>query len=138
MRGLFQRYQMTFTTLFCFQILVADKTVGVVRINEFFQLLRCPRSMAMANPAPAWLTDSCWGAAAGLASLGWLQITRTRYHNAHRTMAEILRSRDDSKREMTACLQKQQQFPEIAGNSLHFDASINVCRLCDASIRLFP
>jgi hypothetical protein len=42
MRGLFQRYQMTFTALFCFQILVADKTVGVVRMDEFFQLLCCP------------------------------------------------------------------------------------------------
>jgi dynein heavy chain len=69
MRGLFQRHQMIFTALLCFRILLADKAVGAVRMDEFLHLLRCPRSMAMANPAPEWLTDSCWGAAAGLASL---------------------------------------------------------------------
>jgi hypothetical protein len=42
-------------------------TVGAVRTDEFLHLLRCLRSTA--NPAPGWLTDSCWGAAAALASL---------------------------------------------------------------------
>jgi dynein heavy chain len=69
MRGLFQRHQMIFTALLCFRILLADKTVQAVRMDEFLQLLRCPRSMAMPNPAPEWLSDSSWGAAAGLASL---------------------------------------------------------------------
>lgn len=29
--------------------------------------------MAMSNPAPEWLSDSCWGAAVGLSSLGAFQ-----------------------------------------------------------------
>ena len=69
MRGLFQRHQMIFTTLLCFRILLADKQIQAVRMDEFMHLLRCPRSMSMPNPAPEWLTDDCWGAAVGLASL---------------------------------------------------------------------
>jgi hypothetical protein len=36
-------------------------------MDEFLHLLRSLRSTA--NPGPGWLTDSCWVAAAGLASL---------------------------------------------------------------------
>ena len=69
MRGLFQRHQMIFTSLLCFRILLADKQVQSIRMDEFMHLLRCPRSMTMPNPAPEWLSDTCWGAAVGLGSL---------------------------------------------------------------------
>jgi dynein heavy chain len=69
MRGLFQRHQMIFTALLCFRILLADKQIQAIRMDEFLHLLRCPRSMSMPNPAPEWLTDSSWGAAVGLSSL---------------------------------------------------------------------
>ncbi|KAK8861127.1 hypothetical protein M9Y10_012822 [Tritrichomonas musculus] len=69
MRAMFQRHQIIFTALLCFRILLADKQLQAVRMDEFLHLLRCPRSMAMPNPAPEWLTDSCWGAAVGLSSL---------------------------------------------------------------------
>jgi dynein heavy chain len=69
MRGLFQRHQMIFTALLCFRILLADKQIQAVRMDEFMHLLLCPMSMSIPNPAPEWLTDSCWGAAVGLANL---------------------------------------------------------------------
>ncbi|OHS95209.1 Dynein heavy chain family protein [Tritrichomonas foetus] len=69
MRGLFQRHQMIFTALLCFRILLGDKQIQSIKMDEFMHLLRCPRSMAMPNPAPEWLSDSCWGAAVGLGSL---------------------------------------------------------------------
>ena len=69
MRGLFQRHQMIFTSLLCFRILLADKQLNAIRMDEFMHLLRCPRSMAMPNPAPEWLSDSSWGAAVGLGAL---------------------------------------------------------------------
>jgi dynein heavy chain len=70
MQGLFQRHEMIFTALLCFRILFADKQVQAVRMDEFMHLFRCPRSMAMPNPALEWLNDSSWGAAVGLQSLG--------------------------------------------------------------------
>ena len=69
MRAMFQRHQLIFTALLCFRILLADKQVQVIKMDEFLHLLRCPRSMSMPNPAPEWLSDSCWGAAVGLTSL---------------------------------------------------------------------
>ncbi|KAH0788142.1 Dynein heavy chain family protein [Histomonas meleagridis] len=69
MRGLFQRHQIIFTTLLCFRILLADKQLQTIKMDEFLHLLRCPRSMSIANPITDWLSDSCWGAVVGLSSL---------------------------------------------------------------------
>jgi len=69
MRGLFQRHQIIFTALLCFRILLADKQTQSIKMEEFLHLLRCPRSGAMPNPAPDWLSDDCWSAAVGLTNL---------------------------------------------------------------------
>jgi dynein heavy chain len=73
MCGLLQRHQIIFPALLCLRISFADKQIQAVGMDEFMHLLRCPHSMAMPNPAPEWLTDSCCGAAIELSSFGAFQ-----------------------------------------------------------------
>jgi hypothetical protein len=113
---LLQSHQIIFTALLCFLILLADKIVGAVRMNEFLYLLHCPHSMAMANPVPEWLTDSCCGAATGLASFGCLQITHTRYHNVHKPREKWC-DLATPQNEKLPFDDRQERFPGIVGNS---------------------
>jgi dynein heavy chain len=57
MRGLLQRHQIIFKALLCFRVLLADKEVQGINMDEFLHLLRCTPSLSMPNPVPEWLTD---------------------------------------------------------------------------------